>query len=148
MRKSKVFDGSEPRLALYSSLILHFRPFRKKSKNRCQKGSQKFRILVQKLILGAPGTSQGSILRIFGCLRLTSKNNDFSNPQKQRKYKNESTLGRPTAPFLIKKHDFWLPFWHRFFDFFQKGRKCEINAEYNAKRGSEPSKTSHFRIDV
>ena len=29
MRKSKVFDGSEPRLALYSSLITHFRNFRK-----------------------------------------------------------------------------------------------------------------------
>ena len=29
-RESKVFDGSEPRLALYSSLITHFRIFRKK----------------------------------------------------------------------------------------------------------------------
>ena len=28
MRKSKVFDGSEARLALYSSLISHFRHFR------------------------------------------------------------------------------------------------------------------------
>ena len=30
------FDGSEPRLALYSSLILPFRPFRKNAKNRCE----------------------------------------------------------------------------------------------------------------
>ena len=41
MWKSEVFDGSEPRLVLYSSLITHFRRFRKKSKNRCQKGAQK-----------------------------------------------------------------------------------------------------------
>ena len=41
MRKWEVFDGSEPRLALYSSLISHFRRFWKKSKNRCQKGAQK-----------------------------------------------------------------------------------------------------------
>ena len=32
MRKWEVFDGSEPRLALYSSLISHFRPFRKNRK--------------------------------------------------------------------------------------------------------------------
>ena len=31
-RKSKVFDGSEARLALYSSLISHFRHFRRTSK--------------------------------------------------------------------------------------------------------------------
>ena len=30
--KIEAFDGSEPRLALYSSLILHFRPFRKNRK--------------------------------------------------------------------------------------------------------------------
>ena len=49
--------------------------------------------------------------------------------------------------FLTKKEDFWVPFLHHFFDFFRKWRKCEISEEYNAKRGSEPSKTSHFRID-
>ena len=49
--------------------------------------------------------------------------------------------------FWIKKQDFWDPFWHRFFDIFKKRRKCEISEEYNAKRGSEPSKTFHFRID-
>ena len=34
----------------------------------------------------------------------------------------------------------------RFF-FFRKLRNCEISEEDNAKRASEPSKTSHFRID-
>ena len=33
------------------------------------------------------------------------------------------------------------------FSFFQKWRKCEISEEYNAKRGSEPSKSSHSGID-
>ena len=49
--------------------------------------------------------------------------------------------------FLIKKHDFRAPFLYLFFNYFQKWRKCEISEEYNAKRGSEPSKTSHFRVD-
>ena len=49
--------------------------------------------------------------------------------------------------FWIKIHDFWAPFWHRFFDFFRKGRKCEISEGYNAKRGSEPSKTFAFPND-
>ena len=54
----------------------------------------------------------------------------------------------PKVAFWIKIHDFWSPFWHRLFHFFRKGRKCEISEEYNAKRGSEPSKTFDFRIDV
>ena len=49
--------------------------------------------------------------------------------------------------FWIKIHDFWVPFWYRFFNFFRKGRKCKISEEYNAKRGSEPSKTIDFRIE-
>ena len=52
----------------------------------------------------------------------------------------------PKVAFLIKIHDFWAPFWHRFFDFFRKWQKCEISEEYNAKRGSEPSKTFDCRI--
>ena len=31
--------------------------------------------------------------------------------------------------------------------FFRKWQKCEISEEYNAKRGSEPSKTFDFRIE-
>ena len=53
----------------------------------------------------------------------------------------------PKVAFSIKIHDFWAPFWHRFFDFFRKWQKCEISEEYNAKRGSEPSKTMYFCID-
>ena len=61
MRKWKVFDGSEPRLALYSSLISHFFDFRKKLKIRCQKGSQKLSFLVQTETLNG----QGSIYPTF-----------------------------------------------------------------------------------
>ena len=54
--------------------------------------------------------------------------------------------GAPKVGFWSKNLYFWAPFWHRFFDFFRKRRKCVISEEYNAKRGSEPSKTSDFRI--
>ena len=66
MRKSKVFDGSEPRLALYSSLITHFRRFRKKSKNRCQKGAQKLCFFVQKRASDAAGSINSAIGSVFG----------------------------------------------------------------------------------
>ena len=46
MRKSMNFDGSEPRLALYSSLILHFCHFRKKWKKRSKTGGQKSCFLI------------------------------------------------------------------------------------------------------
>ena len=55
--------------------------------------------------------------------------------------------GAPKVGFFNKNLYFWAPFWHRFFDFFRKRRKCVISEEYNAKRGSEPSKTCEFRID-
>ena len=54
----------------------------------------------------------------------------------------------PKVAFWIKIHDFWALFWYRFFTFFRKWQKCEISEEYNAKRGSEPSKIFDFRIDV
>ena len=56
----------------------------------------------------------------------------------------------PWVPKLRFWHQiaaFWHQFWHRFFNLFPKWRKCEISKEYNAKRGSEPSKTFDFRID-
>ena len=56
----------------------------------------------------------------------------------------------PWAPklwFWHQKAAFGHQFWHRFFNFVPKWRKCEISEEYNAKRGSEPSKTFDFRID-
>ena len=46
--------------------------------------------------------------------------------------------------------NFWRSFWHRFLnilDFSRKWQKCEISEEYNAKRGSDPSKTFDIRID-
>ena len=85
--------------------------------------------------------------RFFDDPKRHRKNNDFSNPQKSTKMVLSIDPGAPKARFFMKKHDFWPPFWHRFFDFFRKWRKCEISEEYNAKRGSEPSKTFHFRID-
>ena len=80
-------------------------------------------------------------------MNVVGKNEDFSNPPKSTKMALSIDPGASKARLLIKKLDFWPPFWHRFFDFFQKWRKCEISEEYNAKRGSEPSKTFHFRID-
>ena len=53
----------------------------------------------------------------------------------------------PKLRFWHQKAAFWHQFWHRLFNFFPKWRKCEISEEYNAKRGSEPSKTFDFRID-
>ena len=72
MRKSKVFDGPEPRLALYSSLITHFRRFRKKSKNRCKKGCQKLSFLVQKPALGAQGPIDSAFFDDLGELEKSS----------------------------------------------------------------------------
>ena len=85
--------------------------------------------------------------RFFGTPNRHRKIDVFSNPQKSTKVSFSIEPLAPKDRFFIKKYDFWPPFWHRFFDFFQKWRKCEISEEYNAKRGSEPSKTSHFRID-
>ena len=53
----------------------------------------------------------------------------------------------PKVAFWTKNHNFWAPFWHRFFDFLRKGRKCKISEEYNAKRGSGPSNFMDFGID-
>ena len=64
-RKSMVFDGSEPRLALYSSLISHFRHFWKNSKKRCQKGGQKSCFLIPKPTFGAQGSIESAILAVF-----------------------------------------------------------------------------------
>ena len=76
------------------------------------------------------------------------KNGDFSNPQKSNKM-NESIYPFALKDlFSMKKHDFRHPFLAPFFDFFRKWRKCEISEEYNAKRGSEPSKNTHFGIDI
>ena len=84
--------------------------------------------------------------RLFDPPNRHRKINDFSNPQKSTKVSFSIEPLAPKDRFFINNYDFWPPFLHRFFDFFQKWRKCEISEEYNAKRGSEPSKTSHFRL--
>ena len=85
--------------------------------------------------------------RFFGPPNRHRKINVFSNPQKSTKVSFSIDPLALKDRFFIKKSDFWLPFWHRFFNFFQKWRKCEISEEYNAKRGSEPSQIVDFRID-
>ena len=75
MQKWIVFDGSEPRLALYSSLFSHFFDFRKRSKNRCQKGRQKLSFLVQNATLDAPRVDLSDVFGRFAKLR---KIDDFS----------------------------------------------------------------------
>ena len=55
---------------------------------------------------------------------------------------------RPAGELLTNKQDFGGPFVHRFCVFIQKLQNYEISEEYNAKRGSEPTKTLAFRIDV
>ena len=62
---------------------------------------------------------------------------------------SKSSQRPPEGPKALAPRAIWLlrSFLHWFFDFFfQKWRKCEISEAYNAKRGSEPSKTFHFRI--
>ena len=85
--------------------------------------------------------------RFFDDPERPRKNNDFSNPQKSTKMAESIDPGAPKVGFWSKNLYFWAPFWHRFFDFFRKRRKCVISEEYNAKRGSEPSKTFDFCID-
>ena len=85
--------------------------------------------------------------RFWDVPKLHRKITFFLNFPKSSKVLFWVELVMPGDRFSIQKYDFWHPFWHPFFDFFQKWRKCEISEEYNAKRGSGPSKPSHFRID-
>ena len=64
-RESKVFDDSEPRLALYSSLITHFRNFLKKNEKPMPKGMPKVLFFVQKQTLGGLGLMDSAILVDF-----------------------------------------------------------------------------------
>ena len=58
---------------------------------------------------------------------------------------NQSTRGRQSLGFGTKKLPFNINIGIEF-PFFPKLQKCEISEEYNAKRGSEPSKTFDDRI--
>ena len=67
----------------------------------------------------------------------------FSNPQKSTKMLESSDPGVPKVSFYTKNNNFGHPFLHGFFNVFRKLQKCE---KYNAKRGSELSKSFDFRI--
>ena len=75
------------------------------------------------------------------------KINDFSNHQKWSKRVESIDPGAPKISFWTKNDNLRHPFLHCFFAIFRKWQKCKISEEYNAKRGSEPSKTFDFRID-
>ena len=82
MPKSKVFDSSEPRLALYSSLILHFRHFRTISKKQCKKAYKKLLSLVQKPALGAQGLIDSAFFDDLGELETSQFFGNGSGSQK------------------------------------------------------------------
>ena len=71
----------------------------------------------------------------------------FGTTTNRPKWLNKSILGRQSSVFGSKRMTFGLAFDTDFSTSFQKIQKCEISEEYNAKRGSEPSKTFDFRID-
>ena len=108
MRKSKVFNGSEPRLALYSSLISHIHHFWKQSKNQWKKGPRKSCFLIQKRALDAKGSIEGTIFLdfswfekslIFQCHEGASKNPQKSSPG--------ASKGRHGAATRARWHQFW-----------------------------------------
>ena len=72
----------------------------------------------------------------------------FLHRSKRLKKREFGAQSRLKIDFWSKFRRFREPFWRRFFVFLAKLRKCEIREEYNAKRASEPSKTSHSRIDL
>ena len=86
-------------------------------------------------------------LAAFDAQKRYPKIDNFWNPQKSTKMVESIDPWAPKLRFWHQKSAFWHQIWHRFFSLFPKLRKCEISEEYNAKRGSEPSKTFDFRID-
>ena len=97
--------------------------------------------------MGPFGDPGPNFLNVFWLPERFPKNDDFSSSPKSSK--NAESIGpcTPKVGFWIKSDNFWHPFLHRCFNVFRKWQKCEISEEYNAKRGSEPSKTFDFGID-
>ena len=95
MQKWMVFDGSEPRLALYSSLISHFRHFQKMSKNQCKKGIQISCFLMQNWDFWTPRSIDSAILVVFGrCRKILIFYVGLGRPKNDKK----SILSRPRDP--------------------------------------------------
>ena len=95
MPKCMLFDGLEPRLALYSSLISHFRHFQKMSKNQCKKRIQISCFLMQNWDFWTPRSIDSALLVVFGrCRKIVIFYVGLGRP---KNYKN-SILSRPRDP--------------------------------------------------
>ena len=90
-----LFDGSEPRLALYSSLISHFRHFQKMSKNQCKKVSKFHAFLMLNWDFWTPRSIESALLVVFGrCRKIVIFYVGLGRP----KNNNNSILSRPRDP--------------------------------------------------
>ena len=95
MRKWEVFDDSEPRLVLYSSLISHFCHFQKRSENQCKKGCHKLSFLIQKPALGAHWPIDFAFFEDLGELE---KSKFFGNRSRHQKNRENCAKGRQKEP--------------------------------------------------
>ena len=95
MQKIMLFDGLEPRLASYSSLISHFRHFQKLSKNQCKKGIQIQYLLMQNWDFWTPISIDSALLVVFGrCRKIVIFYVGLGRPKNDKK----SILSRPRDP--------------------------------------------------
>ena len=95
MPKCMLFDGLEPRLALYSSLISHFRHFQKMSKNQCKKGIQISCFLMQNWDFWTPRSIDSALLVVFGrCRKIVIFYVGLGRPKND----TNSILSRPRDP--------------------------------------------------
>ena len=90
-----LFGGSEPRLALYSSLISHFRHFQKRLKKQCKKSLQNSCFLMKNWYFWTPGSFDSAILVVFGRYR---KSFFFLCRTMEVQKREKSILARPRDP--------------------------------------------------
>ena len=95
MQKWMLFDGSEPRLALYSLLISHFRHFQKRLKNQCKKGLHNSCFFMKDWYFWTPGSFDSVILVVFGRYR---KIVFFLCRTMEVQKREKSILARPRDP--------------------------------------------------
>ena len=106
MRKSKVFDGSEPRLALYSSLITHFRHFRKNRKIDAKREPKSI-VFCSK---NGPLALQGRLILSFWSIFEDSKNHCFFDVVLGRqKIDKNRALGRQRPKTSLRVLAEWEP---------------------------------------